>query len=212
MSLVVDLIQEDTPKIIVSTPAVIEGEIKQGYEQVTGFQNIFSSYEEKETEKQNKHSHQSSSGNGHKNQRSSIEDPDAYQQTPNNGMCSFDIGRPISNNNNSKVNLDRKLSRQSYRDTQHLRENGYLVENESGLWHQRNSIVSAPKAPGRIWTSQNDDTDIEHKDNPSFTELRRQSSKRKPLYRQDAKELEDLSPEADNLVLGNKRSFDYTCL
>ena len=212
MSLVVSVIQEDTPKIVVSSPNVIEGEIGQGYEQVTGFQNIFSSCDEEDVQKQTKHSYQrSSSTRSHKNQRHSIEDPDPIQQTSNNGLCSFDIGKPGPNNNNSKYDTKSKHSKHSFGDGHHLRENGYLVENENHMCHRQNSDVTAPKAPGRIWTSQSSECDGENRSLSSFTEVKKQSTKRKPLQRQDAKEMMDLCPEVEVHVSGNKRSFESTC-
>ena len=244
MSLLVEFMHEDRPKIVVTTPPnVIEGEIRQGYEQVTGFQNILSPYEEEVTtqkhEKQSKHSlhgsfsvsgrlssvsdrlsgmgRQLSGGSGsHKNQRSSIEEPDENQQNSNNGLCSFDIGNKISNSSSSnKLNPGRKYSRQlSATDSRHLRENGYLVENESIRGH-RNSTVSAPKAPGRIRTSksESDSFQMESKDVPDFSAIRGHNSARKPLQRQNASEMDDISPDIEVYdVVGNKRSFDSTCL
>ena len=235
MSLLVEFMHEDRPKIVVTTPPnVIEGEIKQGYEQVTGFQNILSSYDEEvATEKQSKHSHQGSSIAGgrlssvsgrlsgvggrlsgvgsHKNQRSSIEEPDDTQQSSNNGLCSFDIGNKVSDNN-TKLNPGRKYSRQSSAtDARHLRENGYLVENEN-IWSHRNSSVSAPKAPGRIRVSksESDSFQADSKGMQEFLELKGHNSNRKPLQRQNAEEQE--SPDIEVHVVGNKRSFDSTCL
>ena len=241
MSLLVEFMHEDRPKIVVTTPPnVIEGEIRQGYEQVTGFQNILSPYDDEVTtekhEKPSKHSlhgsfsvggrlssvsdrlsgvgRQLSGGGGQKNQRSSIEEPEENQQISNNGLCSFDIGNKVSNSNN-KLNPGRKYSRQSSAtDTRHLRENGYLVENESVRSH-RNSNVSAPKAPGRIRTSksESDSFQLESKGVPDFSEIRAHNSARKTLQRQNASEMDDLSPDVEVYdVFGNKRSFDSTCL
>lgn len=236
MSLLVDVIHENTPKIVVTAPPkVIEGEIKHGYEQVTGFQNILSPNQEDTAEKQTKHAYQGSSTIGgrlssvsgrlssvvgsHKHQRSSteqssIEEPDDSSQKLDE-LCSFDIGNPVSNNNNSKLNPDRKYLRQSSADSRHLRENGYLIENEN-VWHKKNSTISAPKAPGRIRTSKSESDSFQDssKSMQSFSELRRHSSQRNPLQRQNAKELVELSPDIEIHVhvSGDKRNFDSTCL
>ena len=222
MSLVLNLIQDDTPKIVVSSPNVIEGEIRQGYEQITGFQNIYTSLDEEEEQKQTKHSHQTSSSfkdrknqrqsiEDRKNQRQSMEDPEAVQPTSNNGLCSFDIGKPGTTNNNTKYDPNRKHLRHSFEESRHVRENGYLVENENHSYHRQNSDIVAPKAPGRIRTSYSFECDSENRSVSSYTELKRHSTKRKPFKRQDAKELIDLSPEVEVHVGGSKRSFESSC-
>ncbi|WAR23087.1 PTPRM-like protein [Mya arenaria] len=51
MSLVVHLMQDDSPKFLVTTPTVIEGEIQHGYELLTGFENVLSGKPLDENEK-----------------------------------------------------------------------------------------------------------------------------------------------------------------
>lgn len=185
MMLVVHLMQGDSPKIMVTSPTVIEGEIQQGYELLTGFQNILSPQPVEE----------SRNGTSHKNHsRTNVFISHAHDDS-NDSSCEGVSTRGLD----SHMLL---ASSESRSDLTRSKSSGLIMENANGHIYKngrKQSNVSEPKpsappaAPGHVhvWNPET----IAHFNESASAELnwpRRQSTKRRPLFRQNAQEMNEI--------------------
>lgn len=173
---------EDSPKLMVTSPTVIEGEIQQGYELLTGFENILCA-QPTEVDK---------NGTNLKNQ---------------NHTSAFTANFLHDSKDSSYEGLNTRdldsqtlLGGEKLVESGHKKSSGIMADNVNGHIHkngrmqpQREEKVTAPAAPGqiRVWDS---DT-VAHFNESASAELkmpRRQSTKRRPFYRQNAQEMNEI--------------------
>lgn len=184
MSLVVHLMLEDSPKIVVTSPTVIEAEIQHGYELLTGFENILNPEPTHEVNK---------NGTSLKN---------INHKSTFNPECQMDSKNSSCDGLNTQCIDSQTLLRGGEKvvQTGYRKPSGIIQENVNGHIHKNGrkqlrleEKVTAPAAPGHIhvW----DPDTIAHLNEPAPAELnmpRRQSTKRRPLYRQNAQEMNEI--------------------
>ncbi|XP_045159751.1 receptor-type tyrosine-protein phosphatase mu-like isoform X3 [Mercenaria mercenaria] len=183
MSLVVHLMLEESPKITLTSPTVIEGEIQQGYELLTGFENILCPQPAEEVNK---------NGTSLKNLNHTSAFTADFQSDSKGSSC--------DGLNTHGLDSQTLLGGEKVIETGHRKSSGIMSENVNGHIHKNGRMqthkeenVTAPAAPGHIhvW----DPETIAHFNEPASAELklpRRQSTKRRPFYRQNAQEMNEI--------------------
>ncbi|XP_060594433.1 receptor-type tyrosine-protein phosphatase kappa-like isoform X2 [Ruditapes philippinarum] len=189
MSLVVHLMLEESPKLLLTSPTVIEGEIQQGYELLTGFENILCPQPSEEVNK---------NGTSLKNLNHTSAFSAGLQTDSKDSSCDA--------LNTQGLDSQTLLGGEKVNESGHRKSSGIMTDNANGHIHkngrmhmQKEENVTAPAAPGHIhvW----DPETIAHFNEPASAELkmpRRQSTKRRPFYRQNAQEMNEI------------RAVDYT--
>lgn len=180
MSLVIHLMQEDSSKLLVTSPTVIEGEIQHGYELVTGFENILCA----KSPEQMKH------GTSQKRNTSAfnVDYPSDSLSSSSDGLYSH-----VLDPNNVTLGPDKVRNNHKTSGNYLLKENGHIAENGPRLTVPELE-VSPPATPGHIhdWEEEM----FAHYNETKPVELNlphRQSTKRPPLFRQNAQELNEFS-------------------
>ena len=134
MTLVVNLMEDEhAPKIMVTSPSVISGEIQEGYETLTGFENILDPLHEENIY------NKSGQGTSLKNHHNHTSASTSYNQCDSRSLSYEDL-HSVGNNSHY-------MSENGYRTTEsrhkgasrgkhkhsagHVKENGYLVDMET---------------------------------------------------------------------------------
>jgi len=174
--------QEDSPKLLVTSPTVIEGEIQHGYESVTGFENILCA----KSPEQEKH------GTSLKRNTSAFN-----MDYPSDSLSSSSDGlyTSVADPRNMTLRFDRVRNNHKTSGNYVLKDNGHITENGPKLIIP-DPNVSPPATPGHIhdWEAEL----FAHYNEPKPAEPalpKRQSTKRKPFFRQNAQEMNELTLE-----------------
>lgn len=176
MLLVVHLMQEDSPKLLITSPTVIEGEIQHGYELVTGFENILCAKSPEQTKHGTSQKYHSSAF--------STDYPSDSLSSSSDGLHSRSMEQK-----NVTLNFDGVRNNHRTSGTYVLKENGHIVENSLKLSPQSIEI-SAPATPGHIHSWEADMFAHYNETKPvEPIPPKRQSTRRKPFFRQNAQEM-----------------------
>ena len=172
MSLIVRIMQEGSPRLMVTSPSLIEAEVQHGYELLTGFENIWAA--------------QSGASNTVSGSFKNGVNTFTFQRSDSQETVddSFIVDIPVANEKNNNSSARKLTKSQSVsvgaRSGDHVAQNGFVVESSKRL-SMPSGTLSAPAAPGQIWHPASYASRSE-------VPFRRQSSKRRPFVRQDAKE------------------------
>ncbi|XP_052775991.1 receptor-type tyrosine-protein phosphatase mu-like isoform X2 [Mya arenaria] len=199
MSLVVHLMQDDSPKFLVTTPTVIEGEIQHGYELLTGFENVLSG---KPLDKNEKHGGTNQLKN--QNLMTAFMDENEVDSLDSNDRL-YCPGFEAYSLPPRSENLDNGHRKSS---GLHVKENGHINKNV-GKQSRSTVNVSAPKAPGHIHTWEDERCSQYNENSKSQTFPRRESNKRRPLFRQNAQEMNELCQQASTSTQSESFESSY---
>ncbi|KAL4236575.1 hypothetical protein ACF0H5_004960 [Mactra antiquata] len=191
---VVHLMQGDSPKITVSSPTVIEGEIQQGYELLTGFQNILSPQPMEESRNGSSHKYHSHT-NVIISQTLDDSNDSSLEGLNNIGLDSHTL---LTHSEGKRREMPRSKSSGVIMENAngHINKNG---RKQSNVSERKNSVP--PAAPGHVHVCSPES--IAHFNETASAELnwpRRQSTKRRPLFRQNAQEMNEIHVDLNTSV------------
>lgn len=178
--------QEDSPKTLLPSPPVIEGEIQHGYELLTGFENVLCA---NPTESYNKHNKNSRLKNTNLMSQFLAEHEQDSADSSTEAMITVgQDGYGLVPTTDGLGNGQGKFS------GSHVRENGHITVRKQTK--PPAAEVSAPKAPGHIHTWE-DDYYSQYNEISRKHDIRnsQDSGKRRPFFRQNAQEMNDFGCE-----------------